>query len=246
MSEERLHKIMAARGVASRRACEKLIEAGRVSVDGQVVTEQGVRASLDADIRVDGEPVKEPRKVYYILDKPPGYVTTMSDERGRKSIGDLLKRLRNRVYPVGRLDQDTEGLLILTNDGWLTNVLTHPRYEVEKTYSVKLRGRMTDEAIAKLRSGIRLREGKAHAKVRVAKRTRDTTALFMVINRGYNRQIRRMCAAVGHNVMRLRRIEIGPLRLKGLARGEFRRLKSAEVAALLKVAREAESKAAGK
>lgn len=245
MREERLHKIMAARGVASRRACEKLIAVGRVSVDGRVVTELGTKVSPDADIRLDGEQVKEPRKVYYILNKPVGYVTTLSDERGRKSVGELIKRLRNRVYPVGRLDQDSEGLLILTNDGWLTNILTHPRYEMEKTYSVKVRGRMEDEAIAKLRSGMRFKEGRADARVKVARRTRETTSLFMTIKRGYSRQIRRMCAAVGYNVTRLRRIEIGPLRLKGLSRGAFRRLKGAEVAALVRVAREAESKAAG-
>ncbi len=232
MDKERLHKIMAARGVAGRRASEDLIAEGRVTVDGEVITTLGTKVSPDADIRVDGKPLREPQKVYYILNKPRGYVTTLKDDRGRKSVGDLVSRLRNRVHPVGRLDQDSEGLLLLSNDGWLTNVLTHPRYEIEKTYAVKVRGRMTDEEVARLRSGISLREGRATAKVKVLKRTRESTSLLMTIRRGYNRQIRRMCAAVGHNVTRLRRTAIGPLRLTGLSRGEFRRLKAEEVEAL--------------
>jgi len=245
MGKERLHKILSGRGVASRRTCEKLIAAGRVTVDGQVVRRLGTKVAPEADIRVDGEPVAQPRKVYYILNKPRGVVTTLKDESDRKSVGDLVGRLRNRVYPAGRLDRDSEGLLLVTNDGRITNVLTHPRYEIEKTYSVKVRGRMSDEAVAKLTSGVRLREGRAAAKVRVLSRSRDTTSLLMTISTGYNRQIRRMCAAVGHNVTRLKRTAIGPLRLKGLSKGEFRRLKADEVAALKKAVRRAERRVEG-
>jgi pseudouridine synthase len=223
---------MAARGVASRRASEELIAAGRVSVDGRIVTQLGAAVEPDADIRVDGRAIKEPHKLYYMLNKPKGYITTLADEHARKSVGNLVSKLRNRVYPVGRLDAETEGLLLLTNDGLLTNVLTHPRFKVEKTYLVSVKGRMSDEAVGKLREGIYLREGKAAAHVRVLRATRDTTSLEMVISQGYNRQIRRMCAAVGHEVRRLERVRFGPLRLKGLPRGGFRVLTPEEVSVL--------------
>lgn len=239
MNEERLQKVMAARGVASRRACEELIEAGRVMVDGQVVTRLGTKVSPDADIKVDGEAVKAPRKAYFMLNKPRGYVTTLSDEADRKSISDIIRRIRTRVFPVGRLDLDSEGLLLLTNDGELANLLTHPRYEIEKSYLVKTRGRMDDETIDKLRKGIHLREGKATARVRVVRRTRNTSELMMTISRGYNRQIRRMCAAVGHEAMRLKRVRFGPLRLEGVSRGTFRRLKAEEVSSLVAAAEQA-------
>lgn len=232
MEKERLHKIMAARGVASRRACEELIAGGHVTVDGVIVTKPGASALPDADIRVDGRAVREPHKVYYILNKPRGYITSMSDDRGRMDIGTLVKRLKTRIYPVGRLDSETEGLLLLTNDGELTNRLTHPRFKVPKTYMVNVKGRMETEALERLRSGIHLREGKVSARVRVVRATRVSTRLEMVITQGYNRQIRRMCAVVGHQVKRLERVKFGPLRVRGLGRGAFRALTGAEVASL--------------
>lgn len=240
MPLERLHKILASRGVASRRACEDLIAKGRVMVDGRPVVQLGTKVSPDADIRVDGRPVKEPPRVYYILNKPRGVLTTLSDEKGRKSVGDIVKRLAERVYPVGRLDQDSDGLVLLTNDGAITNVLTHPRYGVEKSYLVTARGRLDDEGLDKLRRGIRLSEGKAFAKVRMLNRTRDETRLMVTISQGYNRQVRRMFAAVGHKVQRLTRVLFGPLELAGLPLGALRKLTRAEVAALRAAAREAD------
>lgn len=209
--KDRLHKILAARGVASRRASEELIAAGRVWVDGKVVTKMGTLVAHDADIRVDGRPIKEPRKVYYMLNKPRGYVTTLSDDRGRRDVGAIVKNLRTRVYPVGRLDAETEGLLLLTNDGDLTNLLTHPRFKVEKTYLVTVKERMDEEAVNRLRTGIYLKEGKVTATVRIIRATRDTTRLEMTITQGYNRQIRRMLAAVGFQVKRLEEDALWPV-----------------------------------
>ena len=234
MNVERLHKILAVRGIASRRASEALIASGRVSVDGQIVREMGFKVSPDADIRVDGQHVREPAKAYFVLNKPRGYVTTLHDDRGRKSVGEILKRLRGRVYPVGRLDAETEGLLLVINDGDMTNILTHPRYHVEKTYLVMVRGHMSELSVQRLRSGVFLTEGKFAAKVRVLRTTRETTRLEMTITQGINRQIRRMCIAVGHEVKKLERIRFGPLRLKGLPRGGFRALTKAEIDALRK------------
>jgi 23S rRNA pseudouridine2605 synthase len=234
LNVERLHKILAARGVASRRASEALIASGRVSVDGHIVREMGLKVSPDADIRVDGRQVSDPAKAYFILNKPRGYVTTLHDDRGRKSVGEILKRLRSRVYPVGRLDAETEGLLLVTNDGEMTNVLTHPRYHVEKTYFVTVRGHMDEVAIRRLRGGVFLPEGRFAARVKLIRATRETTRLEMTITQGINRQIRRMCIAVGHEVKRLERIRFGPLRLKGLPRGGFRPLTRDEISALKK------------
>jgi len=242
LRRERLHKILANRGVASRRACEDLIAAGRVSVDGNTVRELGTLVSPGADIRVDGKKVVEPAKVYYMLNKPVGYVTTLKDERGRQSVGDLLKRLRKRVYPVGRLDQDSEGLVLVTNDGDLANILTHPRFEVEKRYAVKARGRVTSEALKKLRTGVYLKGAKVSAKIKVMRKGRDTTSMLVTVTTGYNRQVRRMCAAVGHPVLKLKRVGFGPLRLKGVPRGTVRPLSAAELDALRRLARRASEK----
>jgi len=239
MAAERLHKILASRGVASRRACEELIIAGRVSVDGRIVRELGLKVEPDADIRVDGAPVRESRKLYFIMNKPRGYLTTLSDELGRKSVGDLLKRLRSRVYPVGRLDAETEGLLLITNDGELTNALTHPRFEVEKTYLVTVKGHMDDLALNRLREGIFLSEGKVSGRIKVLRTTRDSTRLEFTISQGYNRQVRRMCAAVGYEVRRLERVRFGPLRLYGLPKGGFRALTRDEINSLAAYARRA-------
>ncbi len=244
MEKQRLHKVLAARGVASRRACEQLITDGRVTVDGEPVIKLGTKVAADADIRVDGRPVKEPRKVYYILNKPKGLVTTLSDDRARKSVGDLIAHLGERVYPVGRLDRESEGLLLLTNDGRVTNVLTHPRFQVKKSYEVDVRGRLDTDTVEKLRGGIRLSEGKAFAKVKVLRNTGTGTSLLFTITQGYNRQIRRMLAAVGYKVQRLRRVSFGPLELSRLAPGDLRKLKRREVAALEAAVREAEAAAA--
>jgi 23S rRNA pseudouridine2605 synthase len=242
LAVERLHKIMAARGAGSRRKCEELIAAGRVTVDGSVVTELGTKVSSDAEIRLDGRVLKEARRVYCVLNKPRGVVTTLSDEKGRTCVGDFVKRLPERVYPVGRLDEDSDGLLFLTNDGRMAEILTHPRFGVEKTYRVKVRGRLGGAAVTRLREGIHLREGTAAAKVRVLKATRNASMMLMTIDRGYNRQIRRMCSAVGHPVMRLTRVAFGPLRLKGLARGDLRRLSADELRQLEELAEGSEKR----
>jgi len=244
LKPERLHKILASRGVASRRASEELIAGGHVTVDGRIVTELGTKVSPDADIRVDGRAVREPRnKVYYVLNKPGGCVTTLSDDMGRRSVGDIVKRLKTRVYPVGRLDAETQGLLLLTNDGELTNILTHPRYEVEKTYRVVVRGKISDEAVKRLRDGVFLNEGKVRARVRVIRATREATSLDVTITQGYNRQIRRMLAAVGYQAKRLERTAFGPLSVRGLPRGGFRALTRDELEALMRLAREVSSTA---
>lgn len=228
---ERLQKLIARAGVCSRRAAEELITAGRVTVDGQIVRELGAKADTNQKIRVDGKPLHfDTEKIYLLLNKPRGYVSTAHDDRGRKTVLDLLgENFRGRVYPVGRLDLNSEGLLILTNDGDLTNALIHPRYEVAKTYRARISGDVTEEKLDRLRAGIELDDGlTAPAEVYLL----DADTVEVTIHEGRNRQVRRMFAAVGCDVKRLRRIRFAGLTLDGLKVGKWRSLTAAEIAAL--------------
>jgi 23S rRNA pseudouridine2605 synthase len=237
----RLQKILSQAGVASRRAAEKLIADGRVSVNGRTIHEMGVKADPAADdIRVDGRRVRAAERLRYILlNKPKGYVTTRSDPERRRTVMDLLSGVREYVYPVGRLDYDSEGLLLLTNDGDLAARLTHPRHGVERTYEARVAGTPDDEALTRLRKGIPLdghRTQPATVVLVPPRRRDDDAVLLLTIREGRNRQVRRMCEAVGHPVQTLKRTKVGPLSDRRLKPGEWRELKPDEVAALKKAA----------
>ena len=243
---------MADAGVASRRACEALIEAGSVEVNGQLVTELPVWVDPARDrIEVDGRPIRKTaeRQMYILLNKPTRTLTTAKDEPGseRRTVVSLVDHPeRARLVPVGRLDYDTTGLLLMTNDGELVNRLTHPRYGVPKTYRAMVKGRVDPEAIGELEQGIYLaerREGRtvgaartSRVELRVVFADRDRTTLEITLREGRNRQVRRMLAAVGFPVKKLERIGMGPLTLKGVPRGGWRELKAAEVKALKRAA----------
>lgn len=231
---ERLQKVLARAGLGSRRACEELITQGRVTIDGAVVSQLGTRVDPErSSLACDGRPLRLPRSVYYMLHKPRGIVCTNRDPQGRKTVLDLLPGVRERVYPVGRLDEDSEGLLLLTNDGALCNLLTHPRYGVEKTYHVVARGWIEARALERVEKGVWLAEGRtAGARVRLKKRARDVSVLEVTLGEGMNREVRRVFARVGHPVVRLKRIRVGPLELGSLAPGASRPLGAAEVEAL--------------
>jgi pseudouridine synthase len=228
----RLQKALADRGVASRRRAEELIADGRVRVDGEVVTTLGTRVAPDARIDVDGAATRVAALRHIALHKPRGFVSTARDERGRRSVVDLVG-LAERVYPVGRLDADSEGLLLLTNDGeWAERVL-HPRYGHEREYEVSVVGDVSAPVVERLRRGVRLEEGLARAvRVEVTRRGHGSSVLRVVLRTGWRRQIRRMCVAVGLRVVRLVRVRIGPLALGRLRPGEWRELSDREVAAL--------------
>ena len=229
----RLQKVLADRGVASRRAAEELMREGRVRVAGEVIREMGTRVAPDARIEVDGRAVATaaPHR-YVLLNKPRGIVSTARDERGRPTVVEMLGA-RERLYPVGRLDEDSEGLVLLTNDGaWAERVL-HPRHGHEREYEVVVAGVANETALAALRRGIALEEGVARAtRVALASRGGRGSVLRMVLRTGWKRQVRRMCAAVGLKVTRLRRIRMGPLLLGRLRPGAWRELTSAEIRAL--------------
>jgi pseudouridine synthase len=232
----RLQKILSQAGVASRRAAEALIAEGRVTINGATVQQMGVRADPAADdIRVDGRRVKaaaQPR--YILLYKPAGYVTTRSDPQRRRTVLDLVGGIREYVYPVGRLDYDTEGLLLLTNDGDLAARLTHPRHEVPRTYEARVAGMPDDDALDRLRRGIPLdgrRTQPADVRLLNPGRGRDGV-LLLTIREGRNRQVRRMLEAVGHPVQHLKRTRLGPLTDRRLEPGQWRELTVAEVRAL--------------
>ena len=225
---ERLHKFLASTGAGSRRECETFIQQRRVTVNGQVVTKMGVKVDPFTDkVTFDGESVTPEEKVYWILNKPPGTICTNSDERGRPRVVDLVPDQKNRIYTVGRLDADSRGLILLTNDGGIANVICHPRYRIEKVYQVAVRGRVTREQIARVEAGVWLAEGKSSpARVKPLGRNpkRDETVLEMTVFEGRNREVRRVLARVGLNVRRLLRTSIGPVGLGKLPPGGSRRL----------------------
>ena len=217
--EERLHKVLAAAGVASRREAEQLIAAGHVAVDGKTVTQMGVKVDPERQaITVDGRPVTlSHRRVYLLLNKPAGYVTTRADPHAARTVMDLVAELGVPVHPVGRLDRDTEGALILTNDGDLTQLLTHPRHAVPKIYQAHVQGVPGEKALERLRTGVRLEEGvTAPAQVRVLYTEAERSVLEITLREGRKRQVRRMLAAVGHPVTYLRRVAIGPVSVRKL------------------------------
>ncbi|WP_297998567.1 pseudouridine synthase [uncultured Oscillibacter sp.] len=228
--EERLQKLLSAAGVCSRRAAEGYIEAGRVTVNGETAR-LGAKADSDRDeIRLDGKPLPaRAEPVYLLLNKPRGYVTTLSDEKGRKTVAELVADCGVRVYPVGRLDLDSEGLLLLTNDGCLARRLTHPSCEVEKTYHVWVRGPV--EQAAERLAQIRDLEGEPirPARVETLRQGKEAAKLAVTIHQGKNRQVRRMCAACGLEVERLRRVREHTLALGTLPPGKWRRLTAEEV-----------------
>jgi 23S rRNA pseudouridine2605 synthase len=234
---ERLHKFLARAGVASRRQGENLIREGRVQVDGQVVDQVGM--CIDPEkvrVTVDGRPVRLPGRLRTVmLHKPAGYVTTMADPQGRRKVADLLVDQPERLFPVGRLDYDATGLLLLTNDGDLANRLMHPRYKVPKTYRVTVAGRFDQAARQRLLTGMVL-DGRLSVpqQVRVLKEAPDHSVLEMAIREGKYHQVKRMCAAGGHQVLKLKRIAYGPLRLGRLAPGTWRELSETELADLAK------------
>lgn len=237
--EERLQKILAAAGVASRREAEKYILAGRVKVNGKIVKELGTKVGEKAFILVDGKPIKREKKAYYLFYKPRGVVTTMIDPQGRRTVADFTKDLPERVFPVGRLDYNTEGLLLLTNDGDLAQKLTHPKHEVNKTYRVTVPGLVPQEKLDLLRIGVKLEDGiTAPAIVTLIgyDNEKSNTTFDIVIHEGRNRQVRRMCDFIGFPVRQLKRIKLGNLTLQGLKRGGYRILSEDEVNALIKAA----------
>jgi len=228
---ERLQKLIARAGICSRREAEKIISAGRVTVDCKIVTELGAKADISQKIHVDGKLLHfDTEKIYLLLNKPRGYVSTAHDERGRKTVLDLLgENFSERVYPVGRLDLNSEGLILLTNDGKLTDALIHPRFEVEKTYRAKISGELTEEKLDRLRTGIELDDGLT-APARVYRLGEDLVEV--TLHEGRNRQVRRMFSAIGCDVKRLRRIRFAGLTLEGVPLGKFRALTTEEVARL--------------
>ena len=226
----RINKYLAESGVASRRASDTLIEEKRVLINGKTAT-LGSEVEDGDTVTVDGSVVRPVKKYsYYMLNKPKGYVTTVKDDKGRKTVMDLLPKKGDRLYPVGRLDYDTEGLLIITNDGDLAQRLTHPVNEVPKTYVAKIEGVLTENMLARLRGGVEV-DGVRTKKsaVRIVDETKTETKVSVTITEGRNRQVRKMFEAVGKEVIFLKRVKIGDLALRGLNRGEYRPLTKEEI-----------------
>jgi 23S rRNA pseudouridine2605 synthase len=248
----RLQKILSGAGIASRRAAEKLMREGRVSVNGKTILDLGAKADPDRDdIRVDGSRIKgRERPRYLLLNKPRGFVTTRSDPQGRPTVLALLKGVREYVYPVGRLDYDSEGLLLLTNDGELAARLTHPKHEVERVYEALVVGIPDTRALARLARGViidghRTAPGKARILTVVPSAKRDQAIIELTIHEGRNRQVRKMCEAVGHKVLGLRRTRIGPIADPKLPPGAYRELSPRELISLRRAASSDVAAAAG-
>ncbi len=242
---QRLSRLIAAAGVASRRKCEELIRAGRVRVDGEVVTNVGAKADpARARIEVDGKPIAVEPPVYILLNKPRGPLSAVTDDRGRETVVGLVKGVKARLYPVGRLDGDTEGLLLLTNDGDLTYRLTHPRYQVDKVYQAEVKGVPDRSALERLRRGVMLSDGPSRAvRVRLLGRGKEGARVELTLHSGRKREVKRLLKAVGHPVARLRRVRVGPLTLGGLTPGQWRRLSEEEVSRLWAYVQEREAEA---
>jgi 23S rRNA pseudouridine2605 synthase len=242
---ERIQKIISAAGVTSRRAAEALITEGRVRVNGQVVTELGTKADASKDhIKVDGKLINPHQpKTYIMLNKPVGFVTTMSDPEGRPTVQDLLKGVKVRVYPVGRLDYNTEGMLIMTNDGDFAHLVTHPKHELPKTYLAKLKGVLDEGQIASIETGLFLDDGKtAPAKLKKIRKEEANSWVEITITEGRKRQVRRMFDRVGRSVIKLKRIRTGNLVLGDLPEGTFRYLTPVEVQGLMDLSQKTEVK----
>ena len=230
----RINKYIALCGVASRRKAEELILAGRVTVNDEVMTELSYKVDEETDIvKVDDKLIKEENKlVYILLNKPEGYITTVKDQFDRPSVLDLVSDIKERVYPIGRLDYETSGLLLLTNDGDLTYKLTHPKHEVDKTYVARVKGKLTKEEIERFKTGLKIEDyTTAPAKLKVIKydEQRDSSLLEIKIHEGKNRQVRKMCKAINHPVLRLRRSAMGKIKIGDCEIGKYRYLTEDEI-----------------
>lgn len=232
---ERLQKRIANSGYTSRRKAETLITEGKVKVNGQVVTELGTKVSHSDTVEVEGIKIEQEDKMYILFYKPTQVITSVSDDLGRKVVTDYFEDIETRIYPVGRLDYDTSGVLLLTNDGEFTNLMTHPRYHIKKKYVAKLKGYLMREQVKELEQGIELEDGftqPAQVKIKRQDKEKNTTLVEITISEGRNRQVRRMFEYFGHEVNKFTRIQFGPLDLKGLNAGEGRVLTPHEVKTL--------------
>lgn len=236
LTKERLQKYMAHAGVASRRKSEKIIKQGRVKVNGETITQMGYKIDKDDLVEVDGKLIESKEKrVYYAINKPTNYITTTDEQFNRPMVLDLIQ-VPQRIYPVGRLDYDSSGLLLLTNDGELTNILIHPSYEIWKSYVVEVDDYIKDSDLKKLTTGVRLKEGiTAPAKIKVLERNNAYTKLLIEIREGKNRQIRRMLSFFDYKVKNLHRIRFGPIKLDNLKSGEYRELTKQEIKTLKRI-----------
>lgn len=237
---ERLQKVMAHAGVASRRKSEELIKEGRVKVNGKTTTELGTQVSHQDVIAVDDIVVEREHPVYFLLNKPRGVVSTVTDDKNRKTVVDFFQGVEQRIYPIGRLDYDTTGAIILTNDGEFAQLLMHPKYEIEKTYVAKVKGVVERSNIAKLEKGIRIDGRKtAPAKARVLSwdQQKGTSVVEVIIHEGQNHQVKKMLQAIGHPVEKLKREKFGHLSLEGLQPAEWRELKKFEIQKLTRSAK---------
>ena len=231
---ERLQKVMAEAGVASRRASEKLIATGHVQVNGQTVTTLGTKVTAKDKIEVDVVPLHREKQVYYLLNKPRGVISSAHDEKGRRTVVDILREdeIEERIYPVGRLDYDTTGLLLLTNDGALANKMMHPKFAVDKTYVAKVKGLISNDDLKQLRTGVKVdgrRTKPAKTRLKGTDREKKTSIVQLTIHEGHYHQVKRMLAAVGHPVIKLHRESYGFLNLQGVQPGDYRELRPEEV-----------------
>lgn len=229
---ERLQKVIAHAGLASRRKAEQLITEGKVKVNGKVVKELGIKVGPHDRVEVEGVPMEKEEPVYFLLYKPRGVISAVKDDKGRKVVTDFFPEIKERIYPVGRLDYDTSGLLLLTNDGEFANTLMHPKHELDKVYVAKVKGLPLRETLKKLEKGIVLEDGKtapARTKLISTDKGKQTSIVEITIHEGKNRQIRRMFEAIGHPVIKLKRERYGMLTLHGLSAGDSRELTPHEV-----------------
>lgn len=236
MEKVRLQKYIAQAGIASRRKAEEFIKAGKVSINDNIVIEPWFMVGKNDSVRIDGELISpEEELIYIMLNKPEGYISTVKEQFSRKAVLDLVKDVKQRIYPVGRLDYDTEGLLLLTNDGELTYKLTHPKYEVSKTYIAQVKGILNSEEISKFQSGLVIEDYiTSPAKLKVIGKCKDISTLKISIHEGRNRQVRKMCEAIGHPVVKLKRTSIGSLNIDQLALSKWRYLTEQEIQELKK------------
>ncbi|CAG9611722.1 Ribosomal large subunit pseudouridine synthase B [Bacillus rhizoplanae] len=229
---ERLQKVIAQAGIASRRKAEELIQQGKVKVNGKVVTELGTKVSVQDKVEVNNIPLEKETPAYFLLYKPTGVISSVTDDKGRKVVTDFFAEIPQRLFPIGRLDYDTSGLILMTNDGDFANILMHPKYKVEKTYVAKVKGQLTGEKIRMLEKGVMLEEGKtAPARVKILSwdKRKEIAIVQLTIHEGRNRQVRRMFEAVGCKVMKLKRERYAFLELGNLRPGDARELSPHEV-----------------
>ena len=239
MMSERLQKIIARSGVTSRRKAEQLMLEGKVTVNGQVVKTLGYKVTDADQIEVEGIPLSTQEKVYFLFYKPTSVITSVFDDKGRKTVMDFFPHVEERIFPVGRLDYQTSGLILLTNDGEFANLITHPKYGIDKEYIVKIKGFLTKDQIKQLQLGVMLEDGKtlpAQVKVKSYDRSKNVSIIQMVIREGRNRQVRRMFEAIGFRVEKLKRERLGFLTVTGLRPGQYRALTNHEVKQLRAVA----------